>query len=115
LYVSAPAKKGETAKEAAARLEAFVADTIKPELGNDEATAARQAFALFLGTADIPDPQLARNPYGVAFALGRREQLGIDPAKLRKALESLTQKDLWPGERIIFFRNTGAFLTVKEK
>jgi zinc protease len=115
LYISAPAKKGETAKEAAARLEAFVADTAKPELGKDESAAAKKAFALLLGTADIPDAQLARNPYGVAFALGRREQLEIVPDKLRKALESVTQKDLWPGGRIHFFRNTGAFLTVKEK
>jgi len=117
LCVAAPAKKGETAKDAATRLEAFVAETIKPELRKDEAATARQAFGLFLGTADVPEAQLARNPYGIAFSLGRRGQLGIDPAKLKKALESVTDEDLRRAAKEIFAadRHTGVFLTVKEK
>jgi zinc protease len=117
LCVTAPAKKGETGKDAAARLEAFVAETIKPELRKDEAATARQAFALFLGTADVPDAQLARNPYGVAFALGRREQLGLDPAKLKKALEGVTDEEMRRAAKEVFAadRHTSAFLTIKEK
>jgi zinc protease len=117
LCVTAPAKKGETAKDAAARLEAFVAETVEPKLRDDEAATARQMFALFLATADMSDTQLARNPYGVAFALGRREQLGIDPPKLKKALEAVTEEDLRRAAKEIFAadRHTGAFLTIKEK
>jgi zinc protease len=117
LCVTAPAKKGETAKEATARLETFVAEAVEPKLRKDEAATARQAFALFLGTADLSDAQMARNLYGVAFALGRREQLGIDPAKLKKALENVTDEDLRRAAKEIFAtdRHTAAFVTAREK
>jgi hypothetical protein len=32
---------------------------------------------------------LAANPYGAAFAMGRREQLGLDPARLRAGFKAL--------------------------
>jgi zinc protease len=74
LGVSATAKRGEAAPRAIARLESFVADTVAPRLRDDERASARQMFAFFLGTAEVPDPALARNPYGVAFSLARRGQ-----------------------------------------
>jgi len=113
LGVSAPAKPGETAPQAFARLEAFVADTVAPQLREDERASARQTFALFLGTVELPDFALARNPYGVALSLARREQLGIDPAQLNRAFDALTERDLRRAAGAIFApsRHAGAFLS----
>ena len=61
---------------------------------DDERASVRQTFALFLGTAEFPDFALARNPYGAALSLARREQLGIDATKMNRALDGLTDADL---------------------
>ena len=113
LGVSATAKPGETAPQAIARLESFVAETIAPQLRDDERASARQMFAFFLGTADLPDFALARNPYGVALSLARREQLGIDPAELNRAFDALTERDLRRAADEIFApaRHAGAFVS----
>ena len=111
LGVSATAKPGETAPRAIARLESFVADTIAPPLRDDERASAPQMFAFFLGTADLPDFALAQNPYGVALSLARREQLGIDSLKLKRAFDALTERDLRraAGEFFTPARHAGAF------
>jgi zinc protease len=113
LGVSATANPGETAPQAIARLESFVAGTIAPQLRDDERASARQMFAFFLGTAEIPDFALAQNPYGVALSLARREQLGIDPLKLNRALDALTERDLRraAGELFTPARHAGAFIS----
>jgi zinc protease len=94
LGVSAVAKPGETAPQAVARLESFVADTIAPQFREDERASTRQTFAFFLGTAEVSDFALAQNPYGAALSLARREQLAIDPVKLNRALDVVTDGDL---------------------
>ncbi len=48
----------------------------------------------FFGTMPVPDEQLALNPYGVAFARGRREQLGIDPTRFNRSIEAVTEQSL---------------------
>ena len=113
LGVSATAKPGETAPQAIARLESFVADTIAPPLRDDERASARQTFAFFLGTAEIPDFALAQNPYGAALSLARREQLGIDSLKLNRAFDALTERDLRRAAGEIFApaRHAGAFIS----
>jgi zinc protease len=115
--VSATAKAGETAAQAVARLEASVAEVLGPGLREGEPVAAQQAFALLLGTADIPDSLLAQNPYGVALALAQRRQLGIDPAGLKRALGSVTDADLRRAAKEVFApsRHAGAFLSVGAK
>jgi zinc protease len=94
LGVSATARPGEVSEEAIARLDSFVADAVSKSLRDDERASTRQAFAMFLGTAELPDGALAQNPYGVALALARREQLGIDPAALGIAFDTFTERDL---------------------
>jgi hypothetical protein len=37
---------------------------------------------------------ITNNPYGVAYAMGRRVQLGLDPAKLGRTLDAVTDNDL---------------------
>jgi zinc protease len=92
--ISVNAKPGERASDVIVRLESIVAHTITPSLRADERASAPQMFALFLDTADIPDFALASNPYSAALALARREQLGIDPAKLKRSFEALTDSHL---------------------
>ncbi len=113
LGVSATAKPGETAPLAIARLESFVADTIAPQFRDDERASARQMFAFFLGTAEIPDFALAQNPYGAALSLARREQLGIDTLKLNRAFDALTEQGLRRAAGEIFApaRHAGAFIS----
>jgi zinc protease len=49
---------------------------------------------MILGLSNVPDATLGQNPYGVAFSLARRDQLGLDPARLNRALEAVTDEDL---------------------
>jgi zinc protease len=113
LGVSAAAKPNETAKQAIARLESFVADTVAPQFRDGERASARQTFAFFLGTAEIPDLAIAQNPYSVALSLARREQLGIDPLKLGRAFDALAERDgrRAAGEIFAPARHAGAFLS----
>jgi zinc protease len=92
--LTAKVKPGENSAGAIARLESIVADTIGAPLRSEERASARQTFALFLGTAEIPDFAMAQNPYGAALALARREQLAIDTPKLNRAIDDLTEKEL---------------------
>jgi zinc protease len=91
--LTATAKPGENAARAIARLESFVADTIAPPLRPEERASARQTFALFLGTGEIPDFALARNPYGAALSIARREQLLLDSSKLNRAIDELNEAE----------------------
>ena len=113
LGVSAVMKPGETALRAIASLESFVADTVAPPVRNDERAAARQNFALFLGTAEVSDFALAQNPYGAALSMARREQLGIDPLKLGREFDALTERVIRRAADEIFApaRHTGALIS----
>jgi zinc protease len=113
--VSTPAKRGETAAQAFAGLEAFVAEAVEPKLVEDELATVRQTFGFLLGTTSLPDPALATTPYGVAISLGRREQLGIDPAKLGRALGAVTDQELRRAANEVFTpsRHAGALIRVE--
>jgi zinc protease len=82
-------RKGETAKDAVNRLAAFVATTTKEKLRQLDVVGIRNLYGPFLGIGFFPDLAALNNVYGEAFALGRREQLGLDPARLEKALAGI--------------------------
>jgi zinc protease len=117
LSVNFPARRGESAEKARQRLEGFVKAAVEPKLGRDEQDSVLETFGFFLGVADVPDRMLAQNPYGVAFSLGRRHQLGIDSDKLKKSLTAVTDEDLRRAAKAIFApdRQAGAFLSIKEE
>ena len=117
LSVNFPARRGESPKQACQRLEAFVKAAVEPKLGQGEQDSVLETFGFFLGVADMPDRMLAQNPYGVAFSLGRRHQLGIDSEKLKKSLASVTDEDLRRAVKVIFAldRQAGAFLSIREE
>ncbi|WP_165232317.1 sigma-70 family RNA polymerase sigma factor [Aquisphaera insulae] len=112
LAVSARARPNQSAADALTALDTFVAETIAPALRDGEKESARTSFAMFLGTAELPDHSLAQNPYGVAFSLARREQLGIDPVAIRNAFEALTERDLRRAADEVFdrTRRVGAWI-----
>ncbi len=115
--ISAPAKKGETAAQAEKRLLAFVAETTAPRLDAKEVEAVMAEFGTFFGFTEPADALLAQNPYFVAFTLGRRQQLGIDTAKLKAALTNLRDEDVRRAAKEIFGpdRHAGAFISMKGK
>jgi zinc protease len=87
--IATTARPGEGGEQAADRVSALLDELVKPELRSGETAEAEQMLGFLLGTADLPDSALAANPYGVAFGMGRREQLGLDPARLKAALEAV--------------------------
>ena len=54
----------------------------------------KQMLGIIVGLGDLPDEALGQNPYGVAFSLARRDQIGLDSARLARALDAVTDKDL---------------------
>jgi zinc protease len=115
--LSVPVKKGESANQAVARLEAFVAAALEPRFDKKEIASVKDRFGLLLGIADLPDRWLAGNPYGVAYALGRRHQLGMDSAKLGRALQAVTDEDVHRAAKAIFApdRYAGAVISAEEE
>jgi zinc protease len=92
--ISATIRPGETSDKAFERIEKFVAKAVEGKLGADEPAEVGQMLGMLMGLGDIPDEALGQNPYGVAFSLARRDQLGLDPARFEKALRAVTDQDL---------------------
>ena len=114
--LSTTAKPGENAAGAIKRLEDFVAETIEPKLGLFERTTARQHFGFLLGLGDMSDRILLNNPYGVAFSLGRRDQLNLSSAGLKRAWDTITDDQLRRVAREVFARErqASAFVAVEK-
>lgn len=112
LTLSVPARPGETGKETLRRLQSFVEESHQAPLVPRETLAVQMHFGSFLGLKEPDAFELAANPYGVAFSLGRRRQLGLDGTKLRQGLEAVTDADLRRVARSVFGtdRFTGAIL-----
>ena len=99
--ISVKIREGETPAKAFKRIEAFVAEAIAPKLGDGEVAGLKQQeFGTIFDLVDVPDAVL--DPYGVAFSLARRDQLGLDPARLGRALEAVTDEDLRRVARTVF-------------
>ena len=109
-------RTGESAVKAIGRIEAFVAETIAPVLHADDIVATRNQLGPVLDFIEVPEQFLAGNPYGVAFSLARREQLGLDPARLNRALDAVTERDLRRAAVEIFAptRHAGAVTSIKK-
>jgi zinc protease len=114
--VSTEARPGETSAQAFGRIEAVVADALAPKLRPSEIIITRQQFAALLMPQILPDDALAMNPYGAAFSLARRDQLGIDPVKLDKALGGVTEPAIRRAAAEFFApsQHAGAFIAVKK-
>jgi zinc protease len=102
LYVNTPVKPGETSKETQTRLEAFVAASIEPKPSGMDVKRVEMFYGTVFCLTDLPPEQAVRNPYAVAYSLGRCQQLGIDSAEMKALLGSLTASDLARAARAFF-------------
>jgi len=107
-----PITGDETAAKTIERLRGLVAETVEPKLSRRDIVETKAAFGFLLGLADMPDQVLAQNPYGIAFGLGRCAQLGINPAELAQAIDSLTENDLGRAVREIFAPERSATVAI---
>ncbi|MEA3367571.1 MAG: insulinase family protein [Planctomycetota bacterium] len=103
---------GQTPEQAVAGLKRLLASAVGQAFSPADVAAARGAFGWMLGVADVPDAMLARNVYGVAFAAGRRAQLGIDPVDLRARLDAVTAADVKRAAETIFAPDRRAAVVV---
>jgi zinc protease len=94
LYLARTIPEKTTGKEALTSLEKFVTAVVQAPLEQKEVAMVIWQYGRFLGMSDPSPFDLAGNPYGVAFALGRCRQLGIDGPTLKKRLEAVTDADL---------------------
>lgn len=105
LSLTTTARPGESPEQVPDRLEHFVANSVSAPLRPNDAALATMSFGSMLGVIELPDPIQAQNPYGAALSLARRDQLGIEPAVLRKALNSVTNDDLRQAAREFFSKD----------
>jgi len=98
LSIVAALRPDESLEQVEARLRQFVETASAAPWQEGEPTLTKQNVAYFLGTIPLPDALLARNVYGVAFSLGRRQQLRLDGGALSKKLDGVTATDL---ERVV--------------
>lgn len=94
LLVSANREPGAPGSVTIDRLDAFVQETLAPPMSDADVATTKNIFGFMLGLVDLPDRTLARNLYGAAFGLARRDQLGIDGQELARQIERVTEADL---------------------
>ena len=90
LTLSVPLQSGESPEKAVERMNAFIDEGVGRPFARGEIQGVKNTYGFFLGLLDLPDAMAAKQPYGLAFSIGRRLQLGLDGAQLSKALDKLT-------------------------
>ncbi len=115
LFVGAPFLEGESSQEAIARLESFASSVAGEKLSASEAAQTLNGFGYILGIVDLPEAALKLDPYGTAFSLGRRKQMGLDAIALRKAIQSVTAEDLRRAAKTVFAIENRAAVVVKPR
>jgi zinc protease len=93
LTLSAPLGPSGDPESALASLRKTLEQALAPGPAPGEGAQVADGLAFLLGTARLPDDMLAQNPYGLAFGLARRMQLGIDPEDLRARLTAMTEEE----------------------
>ncbi len=102
----------ESSAEAAARIDAWLDDLSGEPLGTREGRVTARDFGWLLGTTEIPQANVARNPYPVAFGIARRAQLGLDPEVLAAALASVDRAAFDALKKRVFGEGRGATAAV---
>jgi hypothetical protein len=113
IAVSARAGPHETPEQAVAGLRSFVEQATTASLQPFEKLATKNNFGIFLGLVDFPDMMFKQNLYGVAFSIGRREQLRLDSTALSKKLDGLTDEAIKAARQAIFGPEQQAAVVVK--
>ncbi len=113
LFVSTAVEGDRTDEEvvAAIRRDWAVAATI-PD-GERPSPVFLMQLGAMLGFTELPELAIGANPYFLAFSLGRREQLGIDPDALKTRIDAVTTEQLQRCAKEIFSDEHGAAVVVR--
>lgn len=115
ISISAPLQPKMTDAESIAKLRTFLDDAIKKPITPKEKVMVKNMLGWFLGIGEFPAALFEGNLYGVAFSIGRCEQLGVDSKKLGKAIDGLTDKDIKAAALAVFDEKKQASVVVKPK
>ena len=107
------AVEGLAPDQAFAALRSILASALAREFSSADVAAARNSFGWMLGLADLPDAAIRQNLYGAALSLGRRTQLGIEPDRLARTLETVTADDVRRAAQTLFAEDKCAAVYVK--
>lgn len=112
ISIGISARPDETSESATKKMQSIAAAIVNQPLTPQETALVGQTYGPMLGLTDLADQMIAANPYFVAFTLARRQQMGLDPVKLKAALASLTDDDLRLAASQIFGPERGAGVLV---
>ena len=94
ISLSLPAVNQETPEAVLVRFRSYVDEMRTVKLDKEELKAARQFFNFAFCREGCPDGVLTRDPYGVAFTIGRKKQLGINGDTIMQQITAVTQEEL---------------------
>jgi len=94
MFLSASTREAAKTDKLEATLSKRMRALVEKEPAASDRRFVRNQLGLMLGTVEPPAMLLRRNPYLVAFSLGRRQQLGIDGKRLAEQLARVTHEQL---------------------
>lgn len=115
ITLNLPAVNREIPEAVLARLRSYVAEMRAVKLDREELKNARQYFNFTFCRESYPTVVLARDPYGVAFTIGRKKQLGINGDTLMRQIDAVTQEELTAaGEYFAPEKSAAAIVKIKK-
>ncbi len=115
ISLNLPALGQETPEAVLARLKSYVDEMRTVKLDKEELRAARQYFNFGFYRENCPDGILARDPYGVAFTIGRKKQLGINGDTILQQITTVTQEELMEAGEYFAPENSAAVVVKIKK
>jgi len=94
ITLNLPAIDQEAPEAVLVRLRSYVEEMRAMTLDKEELKATKQYYNFFFCRESYPMEALARDPYGVAFTLGRKKQLGINGDAIIQKIGAVTQEEL---------------------
>jgi zinc protease len=105
---SSPVEAGETPEEVAARLRAFVAETLDGEITARDIARITRVYGWALGLSGFSGELLAQNPYAAALGKAMRANQGIDRQDLEMRLKALSTEEIRRAGQAVFAEEESA-------
>jgi len=110
-----PVENQENPEAALDRLEKYVDEIRIRKIDNEEIIASRRNFNFIFCRETYPNSVLAGDSYGVAFAIGRKKQLGINGDTLMQQIDAVTQEELSAaGEYFALEKSAAAIIKIRK-
>jgi zinc protease len=94
INLNLPVVDQETPEAVLVQLRSYVDEMRTAKLDKEDLKATRQFFNFTFCRESCPDGILMRDPYGVAFTMGREKQLGINGDSIMQQITAVTQEEL---------------------